>query len=64
MLVDSTCTRIHDDTCQYKPIHEFMNSRFFRGIYVGTTVHVLEYIAIHASRCQFKLLHDSACQYV
>ncbi len=50
---------IHDDiwqyitlqanTVQYMPIHVFMNSMFFRGIYVVVPVHVVWYMAMHDS---------------
>jgi hypothetical protein len=50
---------IHDDIwqyitvqanrVQYMPIHEFMNSRFFRGIYIVMAVHLLGYMAMYAS---------------
>ncbi len=38
---------IQGNTWQYMAIHEFINSRFFRGIYVGMAIHVLEYMVIH-----------------
>ncbi len=40
----------------YNNIHnpanlEFINARFFRGIYVVMTVHALEYVKVYGSTC-------------
>jgi hypothetical protein len=42
---------------QYLAIHEFKNSRFFRGIYVGMAIYVLEYMTIHANARQYIPIH-------
>ncbi len=50
---------IHGNTRQYMAIHDFINSRFFRGIYVGMAIHVLEYMVIHDDTWQYKAIHGN-----
>ncbi len=55
---------IHDDTWQYMAIHDFINSRFFRGIYVDMAIHVLEYMAVHVNKRQYMAIQGNTWQYM
>ncbi len=60
---------IYSNTRQYLAIHVFMNSTFFRGIYVGMAIHVLEYTVIHDNTWQYTWMsmpgyHASTYQYI
>ncbi len=55
---------IHGNTSQYMAIHEFINSRFFRGIYVGMAIHVLQYMVIHDDTWQYMAIQGNTWQYM